>query len=550
MTDFGFPKNLMPSLSCVCGNNPFILKEDGGNGFMTMEGKLVCPVCGQTFFILNGIVDFFSVQKDLGINKDTKVEMGVRDKQAPEYDKRLGERFEREIIPTFSAMDDLDGKTVVEYGSGTGRLTVELKEAEKVLAIDISKQSLHILRQKLISSGTKNVGLVWADVVNLRLAPFFFDSALSAQVYEHISTFVERLKFLYSVKRTLKPSGSLVLSAYHCDIRRKFKRKLKEGHHSSGIFFHYFRKSEIKREISAVFPKVRVTLIDISLPIIGGILRSLHLEKAISQIAGHIPVIKNLAHLVLVCATNDKFSVLSHSSFFITPLSRKYWFWFTKPFEFSGTAMTNFLSYDDSNLGGFHKKKGLTSIIDLNQTLELVWSGMRDKFMRKQIEKGERNGIKVTQSSNFKEFEILYRKFRRKYSLPQDRVSLFKKRSFIFSAYYGGKLIAGGLFLGDGINMRAYALASLRQSKSGRLREIVGQANRMVIWEAIKFAHNTGHKSFDLGGINPNSPNPHQVSLAEFKEAFGGTRCENYYYYKVYSPILRLWMRFRGFHNI
>jgi lipid II:glycine glycyltransferase (peptidoglycan interpeptide bridge formation enzyme) len=95
--------------------------------------------------------------------------------------------------------------------------------------------------------------------------------------------------------------------------------------------------------------------------------------------------------------------------------------------------------------------------------------------------------------------------------------------------------------------MRAYVLASGRFSGDGREREIIGQANRMVIWEAMKYAKQQGYKLFDLGGINPESTVQWERTLAEFKESFGGERKACYYYSKVNSPVLRLLLKLRRY---
>jgi len=118
------------------------------------------------------------------------------------------------------------------------------------------------------------------------------------------------------------------------------------------------------------------------------------------------------------------------------------------------------------------------------------------------------------------------------------------------AAYYKGRMIAGGIFISNGLYYRALVLASLHRISDSHDREIIGQANRMVIWEAIKNAKHTKHQLFDLGGISPESSNKQLVSLAEFKEAFGGERKPCYYYFKIYSPLIKVWMRFRGFKNI
>jgi hypothetical protein len=125
-------------------------------------------------------------------------------------------------------------------------------------------------------------------------------------------------------------------------------------------------------------------------------------------------------------------------------------------------------------------------------------------------------------------------------------LALIRKRGILITATYQGRLVAGGVFVSDGIDMRALILASDRLTAGGSTSEIVGWANRMVIWDALRFAHLVGHKQLDLGGIRPDSDNRRLVSLAAFKEAFGGERVANYYYTRTDWWLLRAWVRLRN----
>ena len=224
---------------------------------------------------------------------------------------------------------------------------------------------------------------------------------------------------------------------------------------------------------------------------------------------------------------------------------KKCWFWFTKPREVFGAAMVNFFSYHDVSLAGFIKREGLTSVIDLTAPLNTIWNNLRPKFIREQIRKGEKGGITTKLNCDFIAASKLYRLFRRDRRLPSDHWPS-NQSSFLLTAYRRDQLLAMGLFVTDGVYCRAWALASGR-STGETSRELIGQANRIIVWEAIKQTKSTGHRLFDLGGISPDSRNLHLRSLAEFKEAFGGERLRNYYYYKVYSLGLRLWFKLRRF---
>ena len=107
------------------------------------------------------------------------------------------------------------------------------------------------------------------------------------------------------------------------------------------------------------------------------------------------------------------------------------------------------------------------------------------------------------------------------------------------------------MFICDGKNARSWAAASTRLEKiKWKDKRLIGCANRMLNWEAIKYFKNNDYRVFDLGGISPDSKDKGKLNLVEFKESFGGERKKCYYYHKIYSKILRSWMRMRGFKHL
>jgi len=258
-----------------------------------------------------------------------------------------------------------------------------------------------------------------------------------------------------------------------------------------------------------------------------------------------IDIFENLIINVFTNNSTKEFSnsvSYTYSSIFL----KKKWFWFEDPREIENCAMVNFFSYNDIKKDGFNKKSSTTTVIELNKSLEDLWVAMRKSFVKKQIARGQKNGVEIVQDNNFKDFKKIYLSFRKEKRLAKDRYQNFVNNGILFSAYYNNKMIAGGVFIANNLYMRAWVLASTRFVDDGKMRDIVGQANRMIIWEAIKYAKKKNLTFFDLGGINPKSNEKSEVALMEFKESFGGKRIECFYYHKIYSKILRLLIKIKS----
>ena len=223
----------------------------------------------------------------------------------------------------------------------------------------------------------------------------------------------------------------------------------------------------------------------------------------------------------------------------------KYWGWFTPPKDVVGVDIANFFSYERCDIEGFNRSESLTSIIDLSRSIEEIWEGMRISFIRKQIEQGKRRGIIVEKGGNFKSFYKLYREFSLHIGFGRVAAKSLQEQGILFTSSYDDKLLAGGVFIGDGQSLRAWVLASTRFENEGRMRDIIGESSRMILWEALCWAKENNYRTFDMGGIAPDSDSLGIRHVSEFKESFGGTRTMSYYYYKIYSPILNLWMRVR-----
>lgn len=231
-------------------------------------------------------------------------------------------------------------------------------------------------------------------------------------------------------------------------------------------------------------------------------------------------------------------------------LFRTRWVWFALPTDVSGVDEVAFLSYQKEDSNGFRRKEGITQLIDLTQTEEELWQGLREKFVRKQIARGNVAGVTVREGT-LKEFLPLYKSLKSAKRFAGGSVRSAATVGTVLVAEHDGVCVAGGLFIGDGTSVRAYALASARlQAHGGRMREIIGYGNRMVLWEALQMYRADGYLVFDMGGILPHSLDPKERSLVEFKKAFGGTEQPYYFYRKLYSRPLVLLRKTRAFFHL
>jgi len=296
----GFSKKAVEAMLCQRDKASLTIKQiESGDEKVIFSGSLKCSACEQEYQIKDGILDLLVGQSDLpDIMKD---EIEARDKEANTYDQRLSTRYHKEIPSTLSALGNLQGKKVMEYGCGTGRLTeILVKRSELIVANDFSRESLSILAEKL--NGCENVALVLADSVQLRTKEKYFDIVCSFQFLEHVPTAGQRANFIEHAKNTLLDKGTLVLSVYHFDLRRQKNNESIEGMHSSGIFFHYFNIGEMSEEMHKYFNYVKIKPIDITLPLEARMKLPIKLSGFLSRLFENLPYLNRFGHLLLIQA--------------------------------------------------------------------------------------------------------------------------------------------------------------------------------------------------------------------------------------------------------
>ena len=126
------------------------------------------------------------------------------------------ERVEEERLSALVKLLKLKpGMTVADVGAGSGVITIlmahEVGAEGKVKAIDIQKEMLDLLGEKLSRIGVKNIDLVLGTEKSPKLEPETVDLALMVDVYHEFKFPFEMMEEL---AKTLKPGGRIAFVEY------------------------------------------------------------------------------------------------------------------------------------------------------------------------------------------------------------------------------------------------------------------------------------------------------------------------------------------------
>jgi SAM-dependent methyltransferase len=298
----GFPLRLVSKVRCPADGGELKAR---GNDDQIRTGSLDCIGCGTRYSVEDGILDLMAGQPP--VSGPARREILARDREAAVFDRRHSESREDMEIPSTLAGLDLSGRSIVDLGCGTGRITSRVvKLAGSVIAVDFSQASLRIFAEKLAEDA--QVGLVLSDAVRAPLAPRAFDVALSTQVIEHIPRFDDRSAFLSLVGRGIRSDGVFVCTVYHHDLRSRLGRLKREGVHESGISYRRFTRREIEAEVGRHFEQVAVHPIKIAIPYV---VRLPLPWGPVSRVLERVPLVNKLGHLLRVVARKARTSPAS-----------------------------------------------------------------------------------------------------------------------------------------------------------------------------------------------------------------------------------------------
>jgi ubiquinone/menaquinone biosynthesis C-methylase UbiE len=160
---------------------------------------------------------------------------GVMGHEAAQWLERPEREAEEAPSKAIAALQLRPGQVVADIGAGSGYYTMLLSAAVgsrgRVYATDIQPEMLAQIRKKIERHPVTNVELVLGTATESRLPERSLDLALMVDVYHELA---QPQAFLQSLKRALKPDGSLVLVEFRKEsawvpIREEHKMSVREA---------------------------------------------------------------------------------------------------------------------------------------------------------------------------------------------------------------------------------------------------------------------------------------------------------------------------------
>jgi SAM-dependent methyltransferase len=107
-----------------------------------------------------------------------------------------------------------DSKTILEFGAGTGRITIPLaRKGHFIEAVDLSKDMLEKLKFRLSNDNqlSANIKIVLANMCNYRSSSLFDTIIIPLTSFNYLLTVKEQEECLISIKNNLKVNGFAIV---------------------------------------------------------------------------------------------------------------------------------------------------------------------------------------------------------------------------------------------------------------------------------------------------------------------------------------------------
>lgn len=137
------------------------------------------------------------------------MENNVFEEMAKRYDteerKALAKIIEKEVR---TELDNSQGKSLIDYGSGTGLVSLELTDlVDSIILVDSSKQMLDVAEAKISQQGISNAKVQYADLIQ-ETPELKADIVLMSLVLLHIPNTKKILQELFNI---LNKGGKLII---------------------------------------------------------------------------------------------------------------------------------------------------------------------------------------------------------------------------------------------------------------------------------------------------------------------------------------------------
>ena len=185
---------------------------------------------------------------------------------------------------------------------------------------------------------------------------------------------------------------------------------------------------------------------------------------------------------------------------------------------------------------GFTRRESATLVIDLTKDLEVIWKDMHVN-VRNKINRAMRQNVIIKRNQNYDDFDKIQRSFREKKGIGEaESIEILKKYGTLFVAEIEGEVLGGVFYLEDDNVMRGWFAATKRLEADKEKQKIISEANRLIEWEAIKYAKAKGIKEYDEGGYYTGKETDLQKERINVnKRTLGGELVTRYMYQKDYS---------------
>ncbi len=219
------------------------------------------------------------------------------------------------------------------------------------------------------------------------------------------------------------------------------------------------------------------------------------------------------------------------------------------PFDVNDCASVMFLHCKNKvDAEGFTCHEDYTSTIDLTQDSDTLWRNMDKKSTRYEIGRAEKEEIRVHINDYFDEFYSInkgleQKQRRKKWFGIGDSLETMRVHGTLVTAEYNGEILGGHLYLEDEDHIKLWLSASKRLEADREKAALIGRANRLLHWEAMKYAKAKGIKEFDWGGLwseEEAALDSVKRNINSFKQSFGSVAIKCYNYQKAYSKTYRL----------